>query len=127
MRCAASATPRTPAPPTAGALARLPPRRGHRRDRRRRSRGAEDAARHAVEQLATPAFPGPHRRRHRRRGLRRRQPRSRRRRGLARRTRRADRLAAANAGLTDTQAAQAAVAARIDALARQIDAARPDF
>ena len=40
---------------------------------------------------------------------------------------RAARLAAANAGLTDALAQQAALAARIETLNRQVEAARPDF
>ncbi len=112
---------------TAGALAQLPPAEATDATGVAAAEGAEEAARHAVEQLAgqlsqariavanadaacaaaiREAAAAE---------------------ALLDAPERAARLAAANAGLTDTLAQQAAVAARIDALVRQIDAARPDF
>ena len=112
---------------TAGALAQLPPAEATDATGVAAAEGAEEAARHAVEQLAgqlsqariavanadaacaaaiREAAAAE---------------------ALLDAPERAARLAAANAGLTDTLAQQAAVAARIDALVRQIEAARPDF
>ncbi len=112
---------------TAQAIARLPPPPDAAPPAVAAAEGAEDAARHAVEQIsgqlaqarsaAANVDAACAAARREAAGAQ----------ALVDDPARAGRLAAARAGLTDALAQQAGATARIDALTRQIDAARPDF